>query len=182
MSPVIETERLILRELREEDKSELAAILCDPESMRFYPAPFDEERVEKWIRWNRESYRIHGHGLWAVILKEGGLFLGDCGVTMQEIDGKILPELGYHIKKEHWRKGYASEAAAGCLRYIFAHFAYDGLYSYASRDNLPSLGVARKNGMKYLKTFEKEVMGETVQEVLYGLSRPAAAGSPRPSL
>ena len=54
-------------------------------------------------------------GLWAVILKETGAFIGDCGITMQQIDGETLPEIGYHIAKQHWRHGYATEAAAASI-------------------------------------------------------------------
>lgn len=80
---ILETERLILRELRKEDKSALSKVLSDSESMQFYDHPFSEEKVYKWIAWNIENYAKYNCGLWAVILKEDGTFLGDCGITMQ---------------------------------------------------------------------------------------------------
>ena len=60
-----------------------------------------------------------GFGLWAVILKEGNEFIGDCGITMQEVEGQSLPEIGYHIIKEYCRRGYASEAANACIDFAF---------------------------------------------------------------
>jgi len=51
-----------------------------------------------------------------VILKEGNIFLGDCGITMQNIDGEVVPEMGFHIIKDHCNKGYATEAALACKK------------------------------------------------------------------
>ncbi|MBN1499805.1 MAG: GNAT family N-acetyltransferase [Spirochaetes bacterium] len=164
---IIETERLYLRELTEKDESELAKVLSDPESMKYYPQPFDDKKVGDWIIWNIENYMKYGHGLWAVILKKGDVFLGDCGITMQNIEGEMLPELGYHIIMKYCNNGYASEAAMSCINYAFEVCGYPSLYTYAKHDNMPSLRVAEKNGMKFVKYFEKELMGKTVREALY---------------
>ncbi len=171
MKRIIETERLFLRELIKNDKDELSTILCNPESMKFYPAPFCENKVEKWIDWNINNYRKYKHGLWAVILKEGNVFLGDCGITIQEIEGEDLPELGYHIKEEYCGNGYATEAGKACIDYSFRNFEYDTLYSYTKHNNMPSIRVAEKNGMEFVKYFEKEIMGETVKETIYSIHR-----------
>ena len=74
---VLETERLILREMDEQDFNALYQIFSDPETMRHYPKPFDEGKVRYWIEWNQENYRVFGFGLWAVVLKETGQLIGD---------------------------------------------------------------------------------------------------------
>ncbi len=135
--------------------------------MQFYPAPFSDKEVEDWIKWSIDNYKRYRHGLWAVILKEGNIFPGDCGITMQDIKGEKLPELGYHIKKEYCNKGYATEAAKACMDYAFRTLYYPVLYTYTKHDNRPSDRVAEKTGMKFVKCFEKEVMGEVVKEKLY---------------
>lgn len=165
---IIETERLYLRELTMEDKEQLAKVLSDIESMRFYPHPFSEEEVENWINWNIDNYKKYKHGLWAVILKDGDIFLGDCGITIQNIDGEIVPEMGFHIIKDYCGKGYATEAALACKKYAFEVLNYEKLFSYTILENIPSQKVAKKVGMKLYKYFEKNNLKQIAQVVNKG--------------
>ena len=150
---MIETERLLLREYTPEDFDALYEILSDPETMRHYPAPFDEARTRGWIAWNLENYETYGFGLWAVTLKETGAFIGDCGLTLQNIDGDMLPEIGYHIHRKHWRQGYAKEAARAVRDWAFRNTAYDALYSYMKYTNAASSATALANGMRKVKEY-----------------------------
>ena len=104
---ILETERLFLREMTDGDFDSLYKILTDSNSMKHYPYAFDENRVREWIRRNMERYRIFGFGLWAVCRKDTGEMIGDCGLTMQMIGSQIKPEIGYHIRSDQQRKGYA---------------------------------------------------------------------------
>lgn len=119
VAKMIETERLILREYKTDDFDALYEIMSDVETMQHYPAPFDEARTRRWIEWNLENYARYGFGLWAIVLKETGKFIGDCGITIQNIDGEKLPEIGYHIHKKYWRQGYAKEAAKAVRDWAF---------------------------------------------------------------
>lgn len=150
---MIETKRLLLREYSPDDFDALYAILSDPETMRHYPAPFDEARTRRWIDWNLENYEKYGFGLWAVVLKETGAFIGDCGLTLQNIDGEALPEIGYHIHRDHWRRGYAKEAARAVRDWAFENTDYDALYSYMKYTNVASYSTALANGMRLLKEY-----------------------------
>ena len=98
---VIETERLLLREMNHDDFQALYKVLADSEIMQHYPYAFDENRVRNWIERNIERYRVFGFGLWAVCLKATGEMIGDCGLTMQLIKGEIKPEIGYHIRADN---------------------------------------------------------------------------------
>lgn len=149
----IETPRLILREMTDDDFDDLCAILSDPETMRYYPQPYDEAGVHRWIDWCKASYAEHGFGLWAVTLKDTGAFIGDCGISLQPIHGEWLPEVGYHIHKAHWRQGYASEAAAACIRLAFEQFDFPAVYSYMNAENEPSWRTAMKNGMTQVDAY-----------------------------
>lgn len=164
----LETNRLILREFSTEDFDALYEILSDPETMRHYPKPFDESKVRYWIEWNLENYRVFGFGLWAVVLKETGRLIGDCGITMQNIDGKIKPEIGYHIHKSCWRRGYASEAARKCLDWAFENTPFQMLFSYMKHTNVASYSTAVSNGMRLIGEFENEA--DKISKV-YAISR-----------
>ena len=150
---IMETERLLLRAYTEEDFTALREILSDAETMKYYPKPYDDAGVMRWIRWCMDSYEKNGFGLWAIELKESGAFIGDCGISLQNIDGETLPEIGYHIHKDHWRRGYAKEACAAVKDWLFTRTAYDSVYSYMNRENLPSYATAASNGMRRIKEY-----------------------------
>lgn len=151
---VLETDRLILRELTHEDFDALYDVLSDSDITRHYPYNFDEQRVKNWIARNIQRYQTDGFGLWAVILRESGQLIGDCGITMQSIHGVLLPEIGYHIHKKHQRKGYATEAAAECMRFAFEQLGFERIYSYMKYTNVPSYTVALKNGMRFIEEYD----------------------------
>lgn len=155
-SMVIETERLILREYNEDDFEELYLILSDPITMSHYPKPYDENGTKRWRNWCINSYKTNGFGLWALVLKETNTFIGDCGLSMQNIDGEWLPEIGYHIKKEFWRKGFAKEAATAVKEWAFKNTTYDTLYSYMTKDNIASYKTAESIRMKKLKEYHAD--------------------------
>ena len=89
---IIETSRLILREYTLDDFDELYKMLSDPITMKHYLKPYDEEGARRWISWSLDNYKKYGFGLWAIELKETGQFIGDCGITIQNIDGELLPD------------------------------------------------------------------------------------------
>ncbi|MGI6193222.1 MAG: GNAT family N-acetyltransferase [Christensenellales bacterium] len=125
----IETGRLMLREMTDDDYNALYAVLSDADIMQHYPYTFDENRVRTWIGRNMERYRVFGFGLWAVVLKKTGEMIGDCGLTMQIINGQIRPEIGYHIRKDQQRKGYAAEAAKAVRDWAFTNTPFNIIYS-----------------------------------------------------
>lgn len=167
---VQETERLYLREMTEEDLPALTAVLADSDIMRHYPYTFDEKRVRGWIAKNRERYRVFGFGLWAVVRKDTGEMIGDCGITMQNINGSICPEIGYHIRRDCQRQGYAKEAAARCRDFAFRHTPFGILYSYMKKDNLASAATAASVGMSSVGEFTD---GEGEISAVYAITREA---------
>lgn len=153
---IIETNRLILREYTLDDFDNLYEIVSDPETMRHYPKPFDEERTRDWIEWNLENYKNYGFGLWVVTLKETGEFIGDCGISIQNIDWELLPEIGYRIHKKYWRRGFGSEAARAVRDWAFENTDYNCIYSYMKYTNVGSYSTAIANGMRKVKEYKDE--------------------------
>ena len=158
---ILETERLFLREMNMNDLHALYAVLADPEIMRHYPYSFDEHRVREWIGRNMDRYREYGFGLWAVCLKETGEMIGDCGLTLQPIDGEMLPEIGYHIRRDCQRKGYAREAALAVRDWAFRNTDHPAVYSYCKYTNIPSIRTAESIGMRFEKEYPDDANGIT---------------------
>jgi [ribosomal protein S5]-alanine N-acetyltransferase len=168
---ILETPRLILRELHSDDVDALARTLSDIETMRFYPAPFDRAAVEDWIFHNLVRYQKNGHGLWAMILKSSGELIGDCGLTVQQVDGIDEIEVGYHVRRDLWGKGFAPEAARACCDLGFARLPVERIISLIRPENLQSRRVAEKNGM----TVWKETMRQSLPHLVYAINRNQAA-------
>ena len=167
MKIILETERLFLREMDPDDFDALYKVLADPEIMMHYPYDFDEKRIRDWIGRNMNRYRENGFGLWAVCLKETGEMIGDCGLTLQNIEGEMLPEIGYHIRKDCQHKGYAKEAAAAVRDWAFENTDQPSLYSYCKYTNVPSYKTAEAIGMHFEKEYPDEANEITHVSVIH---------------
>ena len=164
----LETKRLILRNLTDDDFNSLYSVLADSDIMQHYPYTFDNTRVHNWILKNQERYEIFGFGLWAVVLKGSGKMIGDCGVTMQNINGSIKPEIGYHIAKKYQHQGCAKEASRRVRDWTFENTPFNIIYSYMKKSNIASSATARSNGMCYVDEFNDS---ENEITVVYAITR-----------
>ena len=152
---IIECERFYLREYQESDYADLSEIYQDPINMQYFGAPYSDQMMRRLLDWTFTNYKKYGFGFWAIIDKSSGVFIGDCGLSMQLIDGEWLPEIGYHLKRKYHHLGYASEAANLVKEYIFKNYAFEALYGYTTIDNVPSINVMKKNGMSLVKEYKK---------------------------
>ena len=153
MKIILETDRLILREMVDEDFISLKKILTDKETMKYYKYSFLDKHVFGWLNWCKDSYQKHGFGLWAIIYKESGEMIGDCGISLQYIDNEWKHEIGYHLRSDYHRLGIGKEMAGAIRDYFFTHFDYDEVYSYMDEDNIASYKTAESIGLKYLHIF-----------------------------
>lgn len=167
MNNLMETKRLIFRKIDQSDFYNLKQIISDEETMKYYPQPYNDAGVQRWIDWCLGCYEKRGFGLFAVILKETNSFIGDCGITLQNIDGQEVFEIGYHINKKYWNQGYASEASQYMRNYFFENTDYNEVYSYMNKYNLASRRVAEKNNMKFIK----EYMEDNYPHLVYKITR-----------
>lgn len=152
---ILETQRLVLREMTQGDFSALCKILQDREVMYAYEGAFSSDEVQVWLDRQLERYKQNGFGLWAVILKETGIMIGQCGLTMQDYNSSKIMEVGYLFQKEYWHRGYASEAAIACKEYAFNKLNATEVYSIIRDTNIPSQNVAIRNGMSCIDKFIK---------------------------
>lgn len=143
----LETKRLILRPLTEKDEINLKRTLQDEKAVYAYEGAFTDEEVTAWLTRQLARYEKWGFGLYAVILKETGAFIGQCGLTYQPWRGGEVLEVGYLFERFYWHHGYATEAARAFMDYAFNNLGADEVSSLIRDTNEASMNVARRNGM-----------------------------------
>ena len=149
----LKTERLRIRALRENDVDAVFSFFGNAANLEHFPAPFTREEVSDFVSKNGDLTRGCGLGFQAVVLKSTGELIGDCGITIQNIDGIDEHEIGYYFHMAHWGNGYATEAAQCLKEFGFETLGLKRLCSYMAEDHHPSRRVAERNGMKLGKTF-----------------------------
>ena len=138
--------RLRFREMTPADLDDMADLLGDPRVMEFYPAPKSRDDAARWIAWNEDNYAAHGFGLW-IVETHARLFVGDCGLTWQDVNGVPMLEVGYHVRATLQGRGYATEAAAACRDFARVELDATELVAIIHPDNTASERVAQKIGM-----------------------------------
>ena len=167
---IIETKRLILREMTQDDFSSLALILQDSEVMKAYEHPFSNQEVQDWLDKQLKRYLEDGFGLWAVINKEDNELIGQCGLTYQTVNELQVVEIGYLFQKAYWHQGYAIEATRACKEYAFKQ-GIDEVYSIIRDNNIPSQKVAERNGLTYKYSINKHYYGLDMNHLVYSIKR-----------
>ena len=175
---IIETPRLLLREMTAADRPDLCMILQDKEVMYAYNGPFSDEEVNGWLERQTGRYREWGYGLWAVVLKQTGEMIGQCGVTRQLWNGEEMLEVGYLFRHSHWHQGYATEAARACMEYAFNILGASEVCSIIRDNNIPSQRVALRNGMRKAEgVMVKHYRGAEMPHWLYLTTREEFSGN-----
>jgi ribosomal-protein-alanine N-acetyltransferase len=164
---VIETDRMTLGQMGMPDVDHLLGIFADPEAMRYYPSTKDISETRRWIRWNLDSYRQHGLGLWIASLKSINQFTGQCRLVIQEVDGRQEVEIGYLFLRPLWGQGLATEAAQAFREHGFMRLGFTRLISLIDPANVTSRRVAEKLGM----TLEKDITKWGKKLCLYAIAQ-----------
>ena len=168
---IFETERLVLREMNQDDYRDLAEILQNSNVMYAYEHDFTDMDVQIWLDRQRKRYETYGFGLWAVILKNTNEIIGQAGLTMQPYKDTEVLEIGYLLKEKFWHYGYAREAAAGCKKYAFEVLKQDKVCSVIKVDNTSSIRVAESIGMRKEDTFIARYYNGDMLHYLYSVQR-----------
>mgnify|MGYP001271484689 CR=1 FL=1 len=168
---LLQTERLLLREMEKSDLPALRRILQDPEVMYAYEHAFTEDEVQAWFQKQRQNYSRYGYGLWAVVLRSTGEMIGQCGLTRQPWGDREVTEIGYLFAKAFWHNGYAAEAAIACKQYAFDVLGEREVFSIIRESNLPSQKVARRNGMQPCGRQIKRYYGMDMPHLVFSIQR-----------
>ena len=149
---MLETERLIMRPMVEDDVDEIFAMRSDEAIMRFIRKPQGRNESFDWIKLVSERWSSEKLGFCTVIEKKTDKFLGWCGLwRLLETDEM---EIGYAIEKANWRKGFATEAAERFMKYAFEELKTEKLVAVARPENTASRRVMERLGMQFIKTGE----------------------------
>ncbi|MEV4351025.1 GNAT family N-acetyltransferase [Actinoplanes sp. NPDC049596] len=149
----LETERLILRQWRDDDLDALAAMNADPDVMRYIldGSVLDRRESADRLERMRAVWARNGFGLFAVEGRDEGVLLGWAGLSVPNFLPEVLPavEIGWRFAREHWGRGYATEAAAAALRFGFEDCGIERVISIRHPENERSRRVMDKLGLVY---------------------------------
>ena len=144
MKIILETNRLILRELNLDDAENFYELNLNPNVLKYTgnKAFKNIEETRNFLE-NYKDYEQNGFGRWAVIDKSNQEFLGWCGLkydqSLQETD------IGFRFFEQHWNKGFATESAKACINFGFNAFNLNKIIGRAMRENSLSIKVLKKN-------------------------------------
>lgn len=154
---IIETNRLILRLMKEDDIDDMLKIFTDKNVMEsFNLQSFSREQMERWVVRNLDHQNKYGYGLFSVILKSNNELIGDCGLEHGEFEGKPSVEIGYDFLSKYWNQGYATEASKAVKHYTIEKLGIDLKFmcSFIRRNNKASQRVSEKIGMQNIKEYK----------------------------
>lgn len=160
---ILETDRLMLREMDFSDVEALASMLQDDRSCM--PTTVHSMTGKRCFQIQR--YNDYGFGLWGVSLRNSDEMIGQCGITLQDYKTTQVPEIGYLFAHKHWHKGYATEAAIACREYGFNKLRFEVMYSIIRDSNEASKNVALRNGMIPIDHITKHYRGIDMPHIVF---------------
>ncbi|GAX40673.1 putative acetyltransferase [Tolypothrix sp. NIES-4075] len=164
MMPEIETARLRLRQFTLADFDDLFRLYSDSQVMQ-YLSLRTKEQTQASLYKHIQHWQEYNFGMWGVIHKESGKLIGRCGLGFLENTPEV--ELGYVFDKSYWNMGLATEASKATLKYGFEEVKLERIVAIAKPENIASVRVIQKVGMKY----EKDAHYYGVDVVYYAVSR-----------
>ena len=166
---VVETERLRIRRFYKADLASLWTIMRKPEVMYAWESGFKKSEVRKWLNRQYTRYHKEGYGYFAVVLKDTDDLIGQTGLVKSDLNGETVVELGYIFDDTVWGQGYAIEAAHACVDLAFNRFGVDRLYATIRPENVASVKLAEKLGMRKTGEFIKTYQGKEMPHDIYEL-------------
>ena len=171
------TDRLILRQWREEDLPTFASLNADPEVMKYFPKPLGREESDKMAQQCQRLISARGWGVWAAELKSSSEFIGFIGLhePISTLPFSPCIEVAWRLHRPFWGNGYATEAGREALRFAFETLDKKEILSFTTLSNAPSRAVMERLGLTNTQqNFEHPELpaGHTLAEhVLYKITR-----------
>jgi RimJ/RimL family protein N-acetyltransferase len=150
LNPSLKTQRLRLREWRDDDLAPFATMNADPAVMEFLPSTLSRVESDAFAGRIRAHFDEHIFGLWAVEEVASGSFIGFVGLSVPHFDIPFMPcvEIGWRLARDHWGRGYATEAAMEAIKFGFERAELAEIVSFTVPMNQRSRGVMTKLGLQ----------------------------------
>jgi RimJ/RimL family protein N-acetyltransferase len=164
---VLETDRLVLRELTPEDAGFILRLLNEPSWLRFIGdkgVRTVEDARDYIVNGPMAMYARHGFGLWLVELRDAAVPIGMCGLIKRDSLEDV--DLGYALLPEHWGKGYAREAAAASMAHGRDAVGLRRIVAFTDPDNEPSRRLLEDLGFAFERLFR--LTGGVPESKLFG--------------
>jgi RimJ/RimL family protein N-acetyltransferase len=180
----LRTERLLLRQWRDDDLEPFAALNADAETMRYFPAPLTRAQSDAFAAYNRGRIAERGWGLWAVEVVGAAPFVGFVGLNEPRFEAHFTPavEVGWRLARTHWGRGYATEAGRAAIAFAFAELGLEEIVSFTTEPNERSRRVMERLGMTHdpADDFDHPLLPDWPlrRHVLYRLRRPPSTAAP----
>lgn len=186
---MIRTDRLLLRRWRDADREPFAAMNADPAVTEHLQGPMSRERSDDFLDRIERHWEEHGWGLWAVEVPGEASFVGYVGLWPAAYIAPGMVEVGWRLAREHWRHGYATEAARDALGFGFTEVGLAEIVSFTVPQNVRSRRVMERIGLVRDPSGDFDhprvdpvTHPQLVRHVFYRLTRDQwAAGAIRPS-
>lgn len=150
MKKILETNRLILRELSVNDAENFYNLNINPNVIKYTGnVAFKNIEDARYFLKNYHDYKLNGYGRWAVIHKQTSNFIGWCGLKLEKTKNET--DIGFRFFEQVWNKGYAIESAQACLNYGFEKLSLKRIVGRAMKENTASIKVLEKIGLTYEK-------------------------------
>jgi RimJ/RimL family protein N-acetyltransferase len=168
---IIETKRLMLREMTACDLPALRQIVQDEQTMYAWNGAWNEEETIEGLEKQLSAYQENGFGRWVVVLKETNKVVGICGLLWCDTDINRVLEIGYLFNRAYWHHGYACEASIACKNYAFDVLGYNEVFSLIRDNNYTSMNVAIRTGMLVRGSFIKHYKGEDMTHIVFSAKK-----------
>lgn len=168
---IIETNRLILRKITNDDYKEIADILQDINVMYAWEKSFSDEEVQNWINQNLKRYDNEGYSYFLALNKEDNKVVGVMGPLIENIEDKEYIGVAYILNKNSWGYGYASEGVKACIDYAFNKLDVKKVIAEIRPNNVASLKVAKRLNMKIEGSFIKIYDNKEMEHLIYSIDR-----------
>ena len=150
---MIRTQRLIIREITNEDANNLAKVLADPIVMQYSTVGVHtKEQVDDYIANCKNQYHLNGYGQWAIYDTTNDEFVGVCGLNKHKAEADDIIHINYRLATEQQGKGYAVESVLGVLDFAKNILALNAIHALIEPENTSSVKVVNRTGFKFVKS------------------------------